>query len=70
MTTNLHSELYEVLFKARTVREVELNDNIWTTEFVYTLDEAKQAILNLINKQVEEVLDRLATQPETWSPSK
>lgn len=43
--------LDEILFKLRTTREVELNDNRWTKDFVYPLDEAKQQLTQLIAQE-------------------
>ncbi len=46
----------EILFKLRTTHEVEHNDNQWTTEFVYTIDEAKQAIQQeLLKARIDEI---------------
>ena len=50
--TNYNERLDEVLFKVRTTRNVEHNDGQWSTEFVYSLDEAKQAITSLIKELV------------------
>ena len=58
MTDNTQ-ELDEILFKLRTTRDVELNDNRWGQEFVYTLNEAKQAILDWHNNQIETELEAL-----------
>ena len=52
--TNYNERLDEVLFKVRTTRNVEHNDGQWSTEFVYSLDEAKQAITSLIKELVAE----------------
>lgn len=38
-------ELLELLMTIRTTREVEHNDNQWTTEFVYSIEEAKARLL-------------------------
>lgn len=44
------SNIDKLLFKFRTTHEVEHNDNQWTTEFVYTINEAKQAIQQLLDE--------------------
>ncbi len=49
--TELREAVNKVLFKIRTTHEVEHNDNRWTTEFVYSLDEAKTDLLTLITTQ-------------------
>lgn len=50
------SNIDELLFKLRTTHEVEHNDNQWTTEFVYTIDEAKQAIQQeLLKARIDEI---------------
>jgi len=51
-----NSNIDEILFKIRTTHEVEHNDNQWTTEFVYTLEEAKQAIQQeLLKARIDEL---------------
>lgn len=51
-----NSNIDEILFKLRTTHEVEHNDNQWTTEFVYTIDEAKQAIQQeLLKARIDEL---------------
>ena len=51
-----NSNIDEILFKIRTTHEVEHNDNQWTTEFVYTLEEAKQAIQQeLLKARIDEI---------------
>ena len=52
-----YSWLDEVLFKIRTTREVEHNDNQWSTEFVYSLEESKQAIISQI--EIEKLRARI-----------
>lgn len=59
------SELDEALFKLRTTREVEHNDNQWTTEFVYTLDEAKVAIERLIAEEVLKAIEHYFCIPKS-----
>jgi hypothetical protein len=44
--------IHKVLFKLRTTHEVEHNDNQWSTEFVYTLEEAEAELDKLISDQV------------------
>lgn len=45
-------ELLELLMTIRTTREVEHNDNQWTTEFVYSIEEAKARLLQWGTRQV------------------
>ncbi len=45
---NINVELDKVLLKLRTTHEVEHNDNQWTTEFVYTLEEASAQLHKLL----------------------
>jgi len=59
---NTDDELDKILFKIRTTHEVEHNDNKWTTEFVYTPDETRQAIKDLIYKaRINEAKGLLST---------
>lgn len=58
----MNSNINEILFKIRTTHEVEHNDNQWTTEFVYTLEEAKQAIQQELLKARIETLEWLLEQ--------
>lgn len=44
-------ELLELLMTIRTTREVEHNDNQWTTEFVYSIEEAKAHLLQWGTRQ-------------------
>lgn len=53
--TNIDTRINETLFKLRTTREVEHNDNQWTTEFVYTLEEAKAQIKQLLVDVLQEI---------------
>ena len=49
-------ELLELLMTIRTTREVEHNDNQWTTEFVYSIEEAKARLLQWgIRQRIEEI---------------
>ena len=50
----LEEQLMEVMLYVRTTHEVEHNDNQWTREFVYSFDEAKQALNLYIEERVRE----------------
>ncbi len=59
-----NSNIDEILFKIRTTHEVEHNDNQWTTEFVYTLEEAKQAIQQELLKAKWEIVNMAKQRAE------
>lgn len=53
----MKQSINEILFKLRTTHEVEHNNNQWTTEFVYPLDEAKQQLRTLLDEIADEIID-------------
>lgn len=54
MSKSIDEQKYQAIFKLRTTHEVEHNDNQWTTEFVYSIEDVEEAIGNLIAQAEKE----------------